>query len=815
LNRLIEIFGKEDVQRLDESSMPLLIGTSVEAHIRLDDGHEIVAYVAESRKHLFLQPADNHQAGFLYHNDESVTGSVWLKSEDITRFGDTEIRWFFSGQRVEVHVSKTSRRVLRPPAEPPPGQQEARKKDAPEEPLPPVAEAPVRKNSKARSIAIGLFALLLIAAAFVLLAKPLAVTVTPAPDNISVSGFPPVMTFGDRYLGFPGNYTLHAEKKGYLPLAQAVEIAGSDSSYNFSLEKLPGLIDLTSTPTGVTVLVDEIPIGETPLQNVAISAGNRTIRFEHKRYLPEERTLEIKGFGERQSLQVDLEPSWAKVALQTEPQGASLTVDGEEMGETPLELELIAGTRQLVFSKEKFSPHEVELAIEAGQDSSPDVYPLKPAPAALAISSVPSGATVSIDGTFKGLTPLSLSLPPGDEQVVRMTLAGHSPAKQKLSLEPEEKRELVVKLEPEYGTVFIVANPAGASLAIDGKGQKLANGRFRLTTRPHTIKLKADGYQSATRTVTPKASYSQRIEIDLKRKQAAGQTAQAKGSKPTPQAGLNQKAAPKQKTGLNQKLVLITPKSFLMGASRKEAGRRANESEHQVTMKRSFYLSEREVSNAEYKLFQAQHSSGMMGNRSLEIDSHPVANITWDDAARFLNWLSRKDGLPPFYVEKNGAMVASEPAGIGYRLPTEAEWAFAARMAARKERVRYPWPGKYPPLAKSGNFADESSRHLLPVVIADYNDGFPASAPTGSFAANPTGIFDLGGNVAEWCHDHYVANPAGKGAADPMGPASGAHHVVRGSSWRDASITELRFSYRRYNREAANDIGFRIARYAQ
>jgi formylglycine-generating enzyme required for sulfatase activity len=136
-------------------------------------------------------------------------------------------------------------------------------------------------------------------------------------------------------------------------------------------------------------------------------------------------------------------------------------------------------------------------------------------------------------------------------------------------------------------------------------------------------------------------------------------------------------------------------------------------------------------------------------------------------------------------------------------------------VAARKESVRYPWPGKYPPQAKTGNFADESSRHLLPVVIEGYNDGFPASAPTGSFAANPAGIFDLGGNVAEWCHDHYVANSAGKGSADPMGPESGAHHVVRGSSWRDASITELRFSYRRYSRDAANDIGFRIARYAE
>ncbi len=670
-------------------------------------------------------------------------------------------------------------------------------------------------TARPAQLVISLFLLLLAGAAFVLLAKPLEVTVTPAPDSISVSGFPPVMTFGGNYLGFPGSYRLHAEKTGYLPLAEEVEIAGTDSSYNFKLEKLPGRVDLTSSPSGATVLVDATRVGETPLQELEISAGSRRIRFELNRYLPAEKTLEIKGFGERQALQVELEPAWARVSLQTEPQGANLTVDGEIRGVTPLELELLAGKRQLVFSREKFSPLEVELAIEAGQDSAPAVYQLTPAPAELVISTQPSGATVAIDGSFKGLTPLTISLPSDKTQQLRMTLVGHLPAQQKLQLEPGEERKLDLKLEPEYGTVFIVASPAGSKLSIDGKQQQQTTGRFRLTTRPHTIELSSDGFQSVTRTVTPKTGYSQRIELNLKRQQTAGQTKQAKASGTSPQAGLKQRAAPTLTTGLNQKLVLISPEPFLMGASRREAGRRANESEHQVVMQRSFYLAEREVSNAEYKLFQAQHSSGMLGNRSLEGDSHPVANVSWDDAARFLNWLSRKDGLPPFYREEQGVMVAAEPGGNGYRLPTEAEWAFAARKAGRTERVRYPWPGNYPPQVKAGNFADESSRHLLPVVIEGYNDGFPASAPTGSFPANPAGLFDLGGNVAEWCHDHYVANPADNAGVDPMGPATGNHHVVRGSSWRDASITELRFSYRRYSREPASDIGFRIARYAQ
>ncbi len=80
MNRLIEIIDKDEVRKLDEISLPLLIGMDATAHVRLDGEGGIVAYVAESRGHLFLQPADDTPAGDLYHNDEPVTGSVWISS---------------------------------------------------------------------------------------------------------------------------------------------------------------------------------------------------------------------------------------------------------------------------------------------------------------------------------------------------------------------------------------------------------------------------------------------------------------------------------------------------------------------------------------------------------------------------------------------------------------------------------------------------------------------------------------------------------------------------------------------------------------
>jgi hypothetical protein len=320
-----------------------------------------------------------------------VTGSVWLKAGDTTRIGDTLLSWHLSGQRVEIHLSKATAQMLRPPLEPP------EESVVEEQPLP-VVEAPRTDGHKLRNLVIVLFLLLLTGAAFVLLANPLSVMVTPVPDKLSVSGFPPPLKSGDSYLGISGSYALHAEKKGYLPLAETIEITGGGSRYSFTMEKLPGLLDLTSIPSGATVLVDGLAMGETPLQGAKIPAGSRSIGFEHERYLPHEATIDIEGYGSKQELHVELEPAWAMVTLRTEPEDAALSVDGEELGTTPLELELLAGSRKLLFSKENFSPLEVELDVVAGEDMTPAVYQLEPAPAKLFRPGPPSLSTVATKG---------------------------------------------------------------------------------------------------------------------------------------------------------------------------------------------------------------------------------------------------------------------------------------------------------------------------------------------------------------------------------------------------------------------------------
>ena len=190
--------------------------------------------------------------------------------------------------------------------------------------------------------------------------------------------------------------------------------------------------------------------------------------------------------------------------------------------------------------------------------------------------------------------------------------------------------------------------------------------------------------------------------------------------------------------------------------------------------------------------------------------------ITWEQAAKYCNWLSEQESLPPFYNIEGEAVVGFNPDSHDYRLPTEAEWEWTARTDGTGTLRRYPWGEQLPPPENAGNFADVTSRNYLGQVLFDYNDNHLGSAPVGTFTPNQHGVFDLAGNVAEWTHDFYGALGALGGVeVDPLGPVEGQFHVIRGSSWAHGTITELRLSFRDFGEEPRDDVGFRIARYLE
>lgn len=254
-----------------------------------------------------------------------------------------------------------------------------------------------------------------------------------------------------------------------------------------------------------------------------------------------------------------------------------------------------------------------------------------------------------------------------------------------------------------------------------------------------------------------------------------------------------------------------------MGASRREAGRQANEILREVILNKPFYLAESEVTNAQFRQYEPSHTSKVVSTYTLDNNSQPAVNLTWNEAALYCNWLSEQEGLPLFYTVVKDTVTGFNAESIGYRMPSEAEWGWAARtIGPDGALLKFPWGNELPPPINQGNYADLAAAGILSRIINNYNDGFPGSAPVASFAANQHGIFDLGGNVAEWVHDYYGSGGlSNNNNTNPLGPSDGTYHVVRGSSWAHGTVTDLRLSYRDYSDEARDDVGFRIARYLE
>jgi len=195
-----------------------------------------------------------------------------------------------------------------------------------------------------------------------------------------------------------------------------------------------------------------------------------------------------------------------------------------------------------------------------------------------------------------------------------------------------------------------------------------------------------------------------------------------------------------------------------MGSPSNEKGRSDDEKQHQVTLSRGFYMQTTEVTQKQWKAVMGSNPSYFKG------DDLPVERVSWNDVQRFIENMNQREG------------------GNKYRLPTEAEWEYAARAGST---TRYSW-GNNGDCSKMmyENDVGSSEDHCVEYVR---NRGLipDSTAPVRSYPANVWGLYDMHGNVWEWCQDWYGNYPSGS-VADPIGPPSGSFRVGRGGSWGDS-----------------------------
>ena len=659
-------------------------------------------------------------------------------------------------------------------------------------------------KTKRRRAGIGLAAVAVLIFAgiiwFIFTAKSVYIDVKPAAADIDIKGGLHIR-LADRFLMTSGNYRIAIRYPRYYPFEQKLTIGRKQNQqYSFQLQPLPGHLQIHTVPANnVQVWIDNNLKGKAPLEVRNLSQGTHTLELVADRYLPFSKTVNIEGLDKEQKLNVKLTPAWGDVSFSTQPPGADVFVDNEDLGRTPVTPGILQGDHNVRIKLEGYKAWTGTINVTANEAMTVPAITLEPADAEVSLETVPARANVTVAGQYAGQTPITVALSPGETADIRFFKEGYQRTRRSLKIKSGQKQHLRIVLQPELTPVQFSSTPPDAELYIDGLLRGRASQTLKLTTRIHTIEIKHAGYVDYKASIKPRLGIQQQVIANLETIEQAKQEA----------------IKPIITTAAGQKLKLFYPSGFTMGASRREAGRRANETLRNVTLNRPFYLSLYEITNDQFRAFDNSHSSGDVQGNSLNGGSQPVVNVTWDQAARYCNWLSKQDSLPNFYIEENGKITGFNRNATGYRLPTEAEWAWTARVVGRQQVLKYPWGDEMPPLKGSGNYADHSAANLLGNIVSGYNDGYIVTAPVGSFVPNSKGIFDLGGNVAEWVHDYYNVSimAVNKNEINPMGPDTGDYHVIRGSSWRHGTITELRLSYRDYGDKARDDVGFRIARF--
>ncbi len=195
---------------------------------------------------------------------------------------------------------------------------------------------------------------------------------------------------------------------------------------------------------------------------------------------------------------------------------------------------------------------------------------------------------------------------------------------------------------------------------------------------------------------------------------------------------------------IGMRFVYIPPGTFMMGSPENEPNRDKDETLHKVTLTKGFYMQTTEVTQGQWKAIMGKNPSKFYDCG----DNCPVEQVSWDDAQTFIRKLNENEGTSK------------------YRLPTEAEWEYAARAGT----------------TTAYSFGDDKNQ-LGQYAWYEDNSG-KKSHPVGQLKPNPWGLYDIHGNVMEWCHDAYGDTYyANSPSTDPKGASSGSERAMRGCSW--------------------------------
>ena len=547
-----------------------------------------------------------------------------------------------------------------------------------------------------------------------------------------------------------GTYSYRVQALNYHPDAGKVTVNDPDNTQKVVVTLLPnfGWIEVRGDKAmqGAAVYIDNTLAGKVPLKSEALKSGQHTVRIVKEMYEPYSTTVTVSD-NETTTVTPNLIADFANVTLRVDAD-AEIWVNGERKGVRSWTGDLASGSYKMECKLENHESSMVKKEITNQMNG--EVIQLeapRPILGSLVVESNPDMAALYIDGKPMGETPKLIKEILVGRHEIKLTKNGCADYTETVTISKGERKQVTVTMSTGKEIQF-TCNVPNAQLEIDGQKVGSATGTYQLTYGSHSLKATATDYQDYTYTLNVSESGSRSHSITMQSIMKDEETFTV--------------------NGVSFTMKLVEGGTFQMGATA-EQGSDADSDEkpvHSVTLS-NYYMGETEVTQALWKAVMGNNPSRFKG------DNLPVEQVSWNDCQEFIRKLNQKTG-------KN------------FRLPTEAEWEYAARGGKKSKGYKY-----------------AGSNNIGSVAWYDDNSGSKTHEVKGK-SPNELGLYDMSGNVWEWCSD-WKGSYSSDSQTNPIGASSGSLRVLRGGSWINGARicrVSLRSSFGPGNR--GNSGGFRL-----
>ncbi|OPZ44462.1 MAG: Serine/threonine-protein kinase pkn1 [Bacteroidetes bacterium ADurb.BinA104] len=542
------------------------------------------------------------------------------------------------------------------------------------------------------------------------------------------------------------------------------ELIQPKRDYEMILEYIPPAVEeapkeiesqwlvITPYPEDAMVYLDGLFVANGQYQSKQ-APGEFTYKVEAPLYHSKSGTINITD--QKEELNIRLEPAHGYLRVESKPeQGAKVLVDGQlQTNLTPMTTgPLSSGEHSIQVMKEMFTPFTQKVMVSDGQTNTLNVE-LKPSFAEVSIKTI-SQASLFANGNQVGTGSWKGRLNPGVYSL-EAKLDKHHPAKQDVELKAGDVIEIELELQAMLGNLDIMTTPAGASIVLNGKQYGTSPQTIKnLLIGDYSISLTKDGYTTINKKVS--VSEGQSILINEKLTEKAVTTTETK-------------TTTGRTSAIEPEMVFVKGGTFRMGATSEQGYNVYNDEKpaHSVTLS-DYYIGKYEVTQAQWEAVMGNNPSNFKRD-----PNRPVEQVSWNDVQEYITKLNQLTGKT-------------------YRLPTEAEWEYAARGGSSSRGYKY-----------------SGSNTLSDVAWYDDNSN-DETHPVGTKNPNELGIYDMSGNVYEWCSDWYGAYSSNS-QTNPQGPSEGSGRVGRGGGWDGgAGLCRVSIRYGERADDRSSVLGFRL-----